>query len=294
MKGIVFSIVIPTYNRPKSLRSSLAAIADLRYPRERFEVVVVDDGSTVPLDYIVKSFHDRCNIHLLRQSNAGPAAARNRGAAHASGEYVVFTDDDCLPEETWLSAFEQRFSEQADDLLGGRTVNARPENSYSEASQQLIGYLCDRYGSGVGRSAFVASNNMAMRLELFHAVGGFDATFPLAAGEDREFCDRWQAEGLSASYVLGAIVYHAHEMDFAGFARQHFTYGRGAFHFHRARRRREGGSFFIESMTFYTGLIGYPLTFDRGARAWLQSTLLLFSQFANASGFFWERFRGSS
>jgi len=80
----LFSIVIPTYNRPKQLASCLQAIEGLTYPRDRFEVIVVDDGSRTPLDSIVNKFSDRVAVRLILQSNAGPASARNRGAADGS------------------------------------------------------------------------------------------------------------------------------------------------------------------------------------------------------------------
>ncbi len=291
MTGIVFSVVIPTHERPSKLESCLAALCDQTYPPEHFEVIVVDDGGTVALESIVLPFRNRFSVRLLRQPNTGPASARNRGAAVASGTYVAFTDDDCRPDMEWLEAFDRRFAEAPMSLLGGRTVNALPDNDYSEASQHLIAYLYAYYGAGTGRPAFFASNNMAVPLDLFHDVGGFDAAFPLAAGEDRDFCDRWHAHGFPAAYVHESRVYHVHEMDFVAFARQHFTYGRGAFHFHRSRRERTNRSFFVEPLSFYTGLIRHPLAHRKTARAWFQSGLLAFGQMANAGGFFWERLR---
>ena len=293
MTRVEFSVVIPTYNRPRQLSACLAALAEQTHPSGGFEVIVVDDGGCVPLDSIVHPFRDHLKVHLLRQVNAGPATARNRGAGSASGRYVAFTDDDCLPDTHWLEFFERRFQEVPQRLLGGNTVNARSGNHFSEASQHLIAYLYDYYGADDSRTAFFASNNMAIPLDVFHEIGGFDTSFPFAAGEDREFCDRWHAEGLPSAYVSDAVVYHDHDLDFSGFVRQHFTYGRGACHFHEARRRREGGSFTVEPLSFYMGLVGYPLNAGRTAREWLQSGLLALSQIANASGFFWERFRAS-
>ena len=293
MTRVEFSVVIPTYNRPGQLRTCLVALAEQTFPSGGFEVIVVDDGGSVQLDSIVHPFRDQLKVHLLRQVNAGPATARNRGAASASGIYVAFTDDDCLPDVHWLESFDRKFTEVPRCLLGGSTVNTRTDNHFAEASQHLIAYLYHYYGSDGSRTAFFASNNMAMPLDVFHEIGGFDTSFPFAAGEDREFCDRWDAEGQPSAYVRDAVVYHEHDLDFSGFVRQHFTYGRGAYHFHQARRRREGGSFTVEPPSFYTGLVGYPLNVGRKGRAWLQSGLLALSQIANASGFFWERFRAA-
>ncbi|MEL6605516.1 MAG: glycosyltransferase, partial [Cyanobacteria bacterium J06614_10] len=76
----MFSVVVPTYNRPKQLERCLMALVQLKYPRDRCEIIVVDDGSQTPLDSVVGPFQQYVNIQLIRQENAGPAAARNAGA----------------------------------------------------------------------------------------------------------------------------------------------------------------------------------------------------------------------
>src|SRR5690242_16282570 len=96
-----FSVVVPTYNRPQPLSRCLDALARLYYPREQFEVIVVDDGSTESLAALVKNFQERLDIRYLREEHAGPGMARNVGAAHARGEYLAFTDDDCAPCPDW-------------------------------------------------------------------------------------------------------------------------------------------------------------------------------------------------
>src|SRR4051794_34400017 len=123
-----FSIIIPTYSRPEALTNCLEAIALLDYPRDRFEVIVVDDGSPRPADQIVASFSSRFAVRSLRQQHAGPAAARNQGAAGARGDFLAFTDDDCLPDRDWLRIFARHFAANPDYLIGGRTLNALPNN----------------------------------------------------------------------------------------------------------------------------------------------------------------------
>ena len=73
---LLFSIVTPTYNRPERLATCLQSIAQLDYPRDRFEVIVVDDGSKTPIEPVITPLRDRLNITLLKQLNSGPAAAR--------------------------------------------------------------------------------------------------------------------------------------------------------------------------------------------------------------------------
>src|SRR5207247_291754 len=123
----IFSIIIPTYSRPEQLAACLEAIARLDYPRERFEVIVVDDGSPSPPHDVVAAIGARIAAKSLWQHHAGPAAARNKGATCAQGDFLVFTDDDCLPDRNWLLAFAQRFMATPNHLIGGRTLNALPD-----------------------------------------------------------------------------------------------------------------------------------------------------------------------
>jgi GT2 family glycosyltransferase len=269
----------------------LQSLARLDYPRDRFEVIVVDDGSPSPPEDLVDSFRGGLDVTLLRQPHAGPAAARNAGAARASGDYLAFTDDDCAPAADWLKALAARFVPTPGHGVGGRTVNALPENLFSTASHQLIGYLYDYYNAEPGGARFLASNNLALPAEGFRAAGGFDTTFPRAAGEDREFCDRWRHYGYRLTYAPEAVVYHAHALSFHHFWRQHFGYGSGAYHFHQLRASRAQERIRFEPMAFYLSPLRYPFSHERGWRALALAGLLVVSQVANAAGFFCERFQ---
>jgi GT2 family glycosyltransferase len=284
-----FSIIIPTYNRFDRLLTCLEAIAKIDYPQANFEVIVVDDGSKMPLDPIVEPFKVALNLTLLRQTNAGPASARNTGAAIATGKFIVFTDDDCLPTANWLTALEAQFQLTPKALIGGQTLNALPENSYSTASQLLIDYLYEYYNNGEATANFFASNNFALPVDTFRSIAGFDTTFPLAAGEDREFCDRWLDRGGRLVYAPQAQVYHAHQLTFQTFWRQHFNYGRGAFCFHQARAHRSQGEIAVEPLLFYFKLLTYPISKVSLHTAIFLSALMFLSQVANVMGFFYER-----
>lgn len=288
-----FSIVIPTYNRPERLASCLQAIARLDYPGDRFEVIVVDDGSKIPLDSVVEPLKDKIDLKLLRQENAGPAAARNRGAAEARGEFLAFTDDDCQPTTDWLTQFAASFASSPQAMLGGRTINALADNAFSTASQKLIDYLYEYYNPAKGKDAFFASNNIAMPTANFRALNGFDVSFPLAAAEDRDFCDRWN-RAYPMVYVPQAQVDHYHKLSLTSFCQQHFGYGRGAFCFHQIRSQRAAKEIEVEPMSFYFDLLSYPFHRVSKQPKLLISGLFLISQIANVAGFFWERFRLNS
>ncbi|MGH7791073.1 MAG: glycosyltransferase [Thermodesulfobacteriota bacterium] len=283
-----FSIIIPTYGRPNQLEVCLNSLSRLAYPIQRFEVIVVDDGSRTPPEAVVANFRDRVNITLLTQPNSGPASARNTGAAHAKGEFLAFTDDDCTSDSAWLKALADRFKSTPDHLIGGQTINALSENIFSTASQQLVSYLYDYYNLSYKRTRLFISNNLAVPAEQFRTIGGFDTSFPLAAGEDREFSDRWLHHGYRTIYAPEALVYHAHPLSLLSFCRQHFNYGRGALRFHELRAQRSQARVRPEPPTFYLNLLRYPFSQTQGWRALLASTLLTVSQAANAAGFLWE------
>jgi glycosyltransferase involved in cell wall biosynthesis len=287
-KKPVFSIIIPTYNRPEKLLSCLEALNRLNYPRDCLEVIVVDDGSPICLDFIVAPFKEQLAIELIRQDNAGPAAARNTGSAHAKGQFLAFTDDDCQPAPNWLQALAQGFTAFPEAVLGGYTLNKLPDNIYSEASQLLLAYIYSHYNSDPNQAHFFASNNFALAAGHFHSLGGFDTTFPLAAAEDREFCDRCLNQQYRLVYFPAAQVYHSHYLNLRCFWRQHFNYGRGAFHFHHIRSQRNLEKIQVEPLSFYLRLIAYPLRHSSVAAGLLLSSLFFISQVANVAGFFWE------
>lgn len=284
----LFSMIVPTYNRPAQLTSCLESMELLEYPREDFEVIVVDDGSQTPLDETVARFRTQLNISLITQEHSGPAIARNRGAAHAKGLFLAFTDDDCTPAPDWLKALGARFDQTPDRMIGGKTFNIVSDNLYSEVSHLLIEYLYFYYNAVPEQAHFFASNNFALPADDFRTMKGFNTSFPRAAGEDREFCQRWLDHGYRMTYAPEVQVYHRHILTLSNFWRQHFNYGRGAFRFHQIRTRDPSGRFQIEPLSFYLNMLSYPFSSGRTTIAFLFSGLLFITQIANASGFLWE------
>jgi glycosyltransferase involved in cell wall biosynthesis len=285
-----FSIIIPTYARPERLAACLQAIDRLNYPRERFEVIVVDDGSETPPDAEVAVFRGRLDITLLIQSHAGPAKARNTGAEQAKGTFLAFTDDDCKPAPDWLQKLAIRFSDMPDCVIGGCILNDIPDNPYSNASQMLIDYIYSYYNNNPYQSHFFTTNNFALASKLFHATGSFHTTFSLPGGEDREFCARWLHLGYQMVYASEVIVYHAHSLKFLTFWKQHSNYGRGAYKFHQIIAARQGlKRIKIEPLSFYLNIMSYPLSKAKGWRVFLILTLLFITQLANVCGFLMEK-----
>lgn len=289
-------MVVPTHRRPHALAKCLDALARQRYPRDRYEVVVVDDGTGSELEPVVRPRRREMTLRLIAQPNLGPAVARNRGAAAAHGRFLAFTDDDCEPADGWLRALSSRLERTPGAMLGGPIRNALPENPYSTASQMLIGYLYQWYNRDPEAAVFFCSNNLALSAERFERIGGFRTMGVHAAAEDRDLCDRWREAGYRMAWVPDAVVCHAHALDLGRFWQQHFQYGRGAFRFHRERRRRNRG-FSIEPPSFYAGLLGRARRASPGSSAARIGVLLALTQVANAGGFIVEacatRLRGS-
>jgi len=287
-----FSVVVPTYRRAELLPTCLEALAGQAYARDRFEVLVVDDGGDASLEPVVAPFQERMHVTLLSQPHGGPAQARNTGAAHARGAFLAFTDDDCAPDAAWLQRLAARFAHVPAHMIGGQTVNALPQNRCSAASQLLIDYLYAYYNAGTSQPSFFTSNNMALPRRMFLAIGGFDAILMTAAAEDRELCDRWQHLGYRLTYAPEALVAHKHRLSVWQFCRQHFEYGRGAHYFRMARAQRGRGRVAIEPWSFYCNLLGFPFAHERTPRATAIAALLLLSQCANALGFACEAVGG--
>ena len=280
---LVFSVIIPTYNRPERLTNCLSAIADMDYESDRFEVVVVDDGSKISLNNVVSPFSDKLQIQLLRQENAGPAAARNKGASIARGEFLAFTDDDCCPCYDWLKILAQKIVDRPNYLVGGYTVNALKNNLYASASQAIIDYVYSQYNKNSEQATFFTSSNLALSKIFFHKVGGFDSAFAIAS-EDRDFCARWLASDYKMIYVPSAKVYHHHNLTLQGFWRQHFNYGRGAFYFHRRHKQPSLKETNKQPLSFYFNLLVYPFSQTSPPKAFLLTTLFILSQIATTLG----------
>jgi len=284
---ITFSIVIPTHDRVEQLGTCLESLASLNYPKDQFEVVVVDDGSVQSLYDTITPFDDKLNFKFIQQGQAGPAAARNRGVSHASNSYIAFTDDDCQPEPNWLSHFADGFRKNPEAILGGYTINALEDNSQAVASQLLIDHIYQYFNREPNDARFFTSNNLAVSRDRFLESGGFDTQFPLAAGEDREICDRWRHQGRQLIYIPSAIILHSHEMNLKRFCKQHFNYGQGAFQFHRRRSLRNSSRHRLEPFRFYRNM--FQLAFTKNQDAFKMTSLLLISQLANAAGFFYAK-----
>jgi GT2 family glycosyltransferase len=247
-----WSVIVPTYNRPHQLVRCIDALSRVKPPAGGFEVIIINDGGNEEGDAVRRAATGTATtVRYAAQLHAG-RLSRATPALMAVGTWLTFTDDDCEPSSDWLQAFERAVVGHPDALAGGVVRNAVSDSMFSEASQLLAGFVADWF-DGAARERFFTSNNIAVGRAAFLDAGGFDASFGTSAGEDREFCDRWTAQGRESIQVADAIVDHMHALSLRSFLRQHHGYGRGAQRF-RHRRRAAGRPIRIDPSFYLASL----------------------------------------
>ena len=225
--GLHISVVIPHLNHPEMLARCLASLAGQR-DAPPFEVLVVDNGSAVPPAEVCARF----GAALLAEPAPGPGPARSRGAEAAQGEILAFIDADGRADPGWLAAIAARFAEGGADVLGGdvRIALDNPTRpTVIEAYESVYGYRMRLY---VERDGYVATCNMAVRRDVFAAVGPFAG---IGLAEDMDWGRRAVSLGYRHAYVPEMRVSTPARRDFAELARK---WDRHLAHFYEENRRR--------------------------------------------------------
>jgi len=293
MNPLTASVVIPTRNRPQAVERCLDAIAEQTLPPGSFQVLVVDDGSEPALSLDPARWASKFDLKLLRQNNTGPAGARQRGVAEARGEFLAFTDDDCLPTPTWLEKLVVALRENPEAMVGGSTFNGLKKDLFAETSQLILEMVYEHFNRDPENSYFFASNNIALRRDRYIASGGFDPDFDSPAAEDREFCDRWRMQRRPLLWKNDALIEHRHAQSLFGFCDLHFRYGQGAFLYQAKRKERASGSM-AGDMAFHRSLPKVVLQKIQNRRCSEQIAILtsfLIWQVMNTVGFFRALFK---
>lgn len=214
------AIVIPVRDRPAELAECLRSLGALRYPPERFQVIVVDDGSPRPLAVPI-------GVRLVRlPRSAGPAAARNAGARRARAEVLAFLDSDCAADPGWLEALVPELADPEVAAAGGRVLPARERTwleRYEAARSPLDLGTKPAADVGPGRPvSFLVTANLVVRRADFESAGGFDEA--LRWGEDVDLCWRLRRRGRRLVYQPAARVRHRHRGDLASFVTTRASY----------------------------------------------------------------------
>lgn len=214
-----FSIIIPVYNRPDEVAELLESLTKQSY--RNYEIIIVEDGSSVPCEAVVKAYADRLPVTYYTKPNSGPGQTRNYGAERAKGEYLLIWDSDILIPEGYFEAIESFLKANPVDAFGGPD---RAHASFTDVQKAINYSMTSFFTTGGIRGGkkkldkfFPRSFNMGIRREVYTQLGGFRA---MRFGEDVDFSYRIVEAGYKTALIPDAFVYHKRRTDFRKFFRQ--------------------------------------------------------------------------
>jgi glycosyltransferase involved in cell wall biosynthesis len=267
-----FSIIIPTYNRKDLLGQTLKSFSEQTYPRTKFEVVIIDDGSTDGTDMFIQEFSKSLDYSLkyFKQKNKGRGAARNKGVELASGEIVFFTGDDCISDPRLLEEHNRNYQETKNNncgVLGYTTIHPDIEDTplieYLYMSGHQFGYQALVHGKEISFEYYYTTN-LSLPREKFIEIGGFEEEFPYEAFEDIELGYRLTSIEFKVLYNKNAVTYHKHPVDLCSLTRRSIHIGESAILFYQKHSELKDWGIGIDALVnpslrcnFYDSLIKY-------------------------------------
>ena len=224
-----YTIIIPSYNRVDEIRELLHSFQNLDFDTTRFEVIIVDDGSTDATIEFLRHYQQDVDYALryFSQENQGPGAARNKGMQMAKGDFYIFVDSDCTVPASWLREIDTMVNSNNADAFGGpdtyrddfppllKAIN------YSMTSFITTGGLRGKKGKKLAKF-YPRSFNMGLSKELGDKIGGFGS---LRHGQDIEFSSRIIKSEAKVVFVAEAPVYHKRRTNIRRFYKQVFNWG---------------------------------------------------------------------
>ena len=221
-----FSIIIPVYNRPNEIQELLQSLSLSNFQKP-FEIVIIEDGSTVCCEDIVQKFQDKLLISYFYKSNSGPGDSRNFGMKKAKGDYFLIFDSDCIIPENYLTLVDQELTNSFVDFFGGAD---KALDSFSKI-QKAINFAMTSFlttggirGGSENISAFQPrSFNMGISKFAFEKSKGFGTIHP---GEDPDLTIRLWQLGFKSRLFKSAFVYHKRRIDWEKFKTQVSKFGK--------------------------------------------------------------------
>ncbi|MBO4984352.1 MAG: glycosyltransferase [Bacteroides sp.] len=214
-----YSLIIPVYNRPDEVDELLQSLCGQKF--RDFEVVVVEDGSSLPCLEVVKKYGLLLDIYYYNKPNSGPGQTRNYGAARSRGEYLIILDSDCILPSGYLQAVEAELERQPADAFGGPD---RAHHSFTPVQKAINYSMTSFFTTGGIRGGkkkmdkfYPRSFNMGIRRKVYEQLGGFSK---MRFGEDIDFSIRIFQAGYSCRLFPEAWVYHKRRTDFCKFFKQ--------------------------------------------------------------------------
>ena len=237
------SIVVPTYNSACTILKTIQALLAQDYPKENTEIIVVDDGSTDNTRELIKGYP----VKYFFQSNAGPAAARNLGWRNSSGEIILFTDSDCIPDTNWASKLVANYADYRTGAVGGSYGIKNKENLLADCIFQEISI---RHEMMPRKVKALGSYNLSVRVDILRSIGGFDESYTIASGEDNDLSYRILKAGYTLVFSKDAIVLHYHPQRLLSYLKTQFWHGYWRMKLYKDHSDMMGGD-------DYSGLLDY-------------------------------------
>jgi glycosyltransferase involved in cell wall biosynthesis len=211
------SVIVPVYNGATTIEDCIESLLALDYPREKMELLVVDNASTDQTPELLRRHGD--TVRIVSEQKRGPAAARNKGVHHARGKVVAFTDADCVVDRRWLQCLVGPLQDLHTGIVGGKILAKRPYTFIEKFGEQIHDHDA---AINLYRPPYVITMNWASRLEVLKAFH-FDEA--LRRGEDGDLSYRIFQAGYRFVYQPDAVIYHQNERTLAGLFREGFQHG---------------------------------------------------------------------
>ena len=212
-----FSFIIPVYNRPNEIRELLESLTNQTYIQD-FEVVVVEDGSTISSLDVISEFKDTLDISYFEKPNSGPGDSRNYGMRLAKGNYFVILDSDCILPPEYLEKVEKSLENDFVHCYGGPDAAHDSFSDIQKAINHAMTSFLTTGGIRGGKKAVdkfqPRSFNMGISKEAFDTVGGYGNIHP---GEDPDLTIRIWNKGYNTKLIPEAFVYHKRRINWHKF-----------------------------------------------------------------------------
>lgn len=219
-----YSIIIPVFNRPKEVEELLESL--VHQSLTDFEVIIVEDGSTICCENICEQYKDKMDIHYFMKKNSGPGQSRNYGAQHANGDYLLILDSDIVLPPDYIRAVNDELIHKPADGFGGPD---RSHPSFTDTQKAISYSMTSFFTTGGIRGGkkkldkfYPRSFNMGIRKEVYQKLGGFSN---MRFGEDIDFSIRIYKAGYRCRLFPKAWVWHKRRTDFHKFWRQVYNSG---------------------------------------------------------------------
>ncbi|MDO6472047.1 glycosyltransferase family 2 protein [Maribacter sp. 1_MG-2023] len=212
-----FSFIIPVYNRPSEIKELLDSLRLQTYDKT-FEVVIVEDGSTISSEEVIGEYVDSLAISYYKKPNSGPGDSRNYGMSRAKGNYFIILDSDCILPPQYLVEAEKSLQEDYVHCYGGPDAAHESFSTVQKAINYAMTSFLTTGGIRGGKKAVdkfqPRSFNMGISKEAFENVGGYGNIHP---GEDPDLTIRIWNKGYRTKLISEAFVYHKRRIDWNKF-----------------------------------------------------------------------------